>query len=354
MWRYSSLTDAWQLLKATVLSSLLVITAGLFIHRFEGYSRGVFVIDGVLTLLFTGGYRLLIRVLHNRGYLDKVKWISSSSSEIGKVKEKRVVLVGAGDAGEKTYREIRDNPRMGYKVVAFVDDDPRKSGFLIHGIPIEGPVSELPNIIDKLKVQEILITMPSATGAQMRRIVDACKETTLPYKTLPGLGEIIDGKISIKALRDVNYNDLLGREEVRLDSEAIRGYIRGKCVFVTGAGGSIGSELCRQIIKFNPKALILLDCSEANLYTIQMELKHKLKYSDFVPILSNIQNAGSIKTFVNKYKPDVIVHAAAKKHVPLMEENPWEAVFNNIIGTWNVMEAAIENRTKRFILVSTD
>ena len=351
MWRYSSLIDAWRLFKATVFSSMFIITAGFFIHRFQGYSRGVLVIDGILTFLLTGGYRLLIRVMYNHGYLEK---IGSSSDDKEKVKEKRVVLIGAGDAGEKTYREIRDNPKLGYRVVAFIDDDPRKKGYLIHGVPVVGPIVELPNFVKELDVQEILITMPSATGAQMRRIVDACKETLLPYKTLPGLGEIIDGKISIKALRDVSYNDLLGREEVRLDSEAIRGYLRGKCVFVTGAGGSIGSELCRQIIKFNPGNLILVDCSEANLYAIQMELEHKLKFRNFVPVLANVQYTGSINTIVETHRPDVIVHAAAKKHVPLMEENPWEAVFNNVIGTWNVMEAAVNHEVKRFILVSTD
>ena len=354
MWRYSSLVDAWRLFKATAFSSMIIVSVGFFAHRFQGYSRGVLVMDGILTFLFTGGYRLLIRVLYNHGYLEKIKWVNSSSGEREKVSEKRVVLVGAGDAGEKTYREIRDNPKLGYRVVAFVDDDPRKRGFLIHGVPVMGPIEELPGIVADLNVQEILITMPSATGAQMRRIVDACEETDIPFKTLPGLGEIIDGRISVKALRDVNYNDLLGREEVRLDSEAIHGYIRDKCVFVTGAGGSIGSELCRQIIKFNPKNLVLLDCSESNLYAIQMELEHKLKFRDFVPVLANVQFAGSMNTIIGEHKPEVIVHAAAKKHVPLMEENPWEAVFNNVIGTWNVMEAAVNNGAERFILVSTD
>jgi len=354
MWRYSSFIDAWRLLKAAAASSLFVITAGLFIHRFEGYSRGVFLIDGVLTFLFTGSFRMGIRILYTHGHLEKIKWLNKSSNAVERIKRKRIVLIGAGDAGEKTYREIRDNPRMGYQVVAFIDDDLKKKGFLIHGIPVLGPISKLPYFVERLNVQEILITMPSATGKEMRQIVDVCKETMLPYKTLPGLGEIIDGKISIKSLRDVNYNDLLGREEVHLDNEAICGYIRDKCVFITGAGGSIGSELCRQIIRFHPALLVLLDCSESNLYAIQMELEHKLKFRDFVPVLANVRDADSINAIVETHKPDVVVHAAAKKHVPLMEENPWEAVFNNIIGTWNVMEAIVNSGAERFILVSTD
>ncbi len=355
MWRYSSLLDLWRLLKAAVFSSMVIVTLGFFIHRFQGYSRGVLVIDGILTFLFTGAYRLLIRVLYKYGYLNLLVFQKTRNSPSPqKIKEKRVALIGAGDAGEKTYREIQDNPNLGYHVVAFIDDDPAKKGFLIHGIPVMGPISELPNISKHLNLSEILITLPSATGDEMRRIVDLCEETTLPFKTLPGLGEIIDGKVSIKALRDVNYNDLLGREEVCLDTTSIQNYIEGKRILVTGAGGSIGSELCRQIIRFNPASLILLDCSEANLYTIQMEIEHKFKYKNYIPILANVQHTEALDSIFKSYTPEVVVHAAAKKHVPLMEMNPWEAIFNNIIGSWNVMEAAVTHDVSRFVMVSTD
>ena len=354
MWRYSSLIDAWVLLKATIVSGMIITSVGFIIHRFQGYSRGVILLDSILTFLFTGGYRLFIRILHNRGYLDKTNRGSKYTEAESNRKKRRVVLVGAGDAGEKTYREIRDNPSLGYQVVAFADDDPGKRGFLIHGIPVIGPVSELPYHIEKLNIQEILITMPSASGPQMRKIVELCEKTSVPCKTLPGLGEIIDGKISVKALRDVNYDDLLGREPVHLDTEAISGYLRGKCVLVTGAGGSIGSELCRQIIKFEPAKLVLLDCSESNLYAIQMELEFKLGFKGYIPILADVQHAKTIDSIIKAHKPDILVHAAAKKHVPLMEENPWEAVFNNVIGTMNVMNAAVENGVEKFVMVSTD
>ena len=354
MWRYSSLLDLWRLFKAAVFSSMVIVTLGFIMHRFQGYSRGVLVIDGFLTFLFTGAYRLLIRLLHNRGFLERLSGKERIPKETNQIKEKRVVLIGAGDAGEKTYREIRDNPNLGYHVVAFIDDDPGKKGFLIHGIPVIGPISELPQFVKELDIKEILITLPSASGPKMRKIVEICDGTSIPYKTLPGLGEIIDGKISIKALRDVNYNDLLGREEVRLDVQSIRRYIEGKRLLVTGAGGSIGSELCRQLIRFNPASLVLVDCSEANLYAIQMELEHKLDFHRDLPILTNIQYGDALNIIFEKNKPEVVVHAAAKKHVPLMESNPWEAVFNNIIGSWNVMEAAVTHGVQRFIMVSTD
>jgi len=354
MWRYSSLLDLWRLFKAAVFSSMVIVTLGFIMHRFQGYSRGVLVIDGFLTFLFTGAYRLLIRLLHNRGFLERLSGKERIPKETNQIKEKRVVLIGAGDAGEKTYREIRDNPNLGYHVVAFIDDDPGKKGFLIHGIPVIGPISELPQFVKELDIKEILITLPSASGPKMRKIVEICDGTSIPYKTLPGLGEIIDGKISIKALRDVNYNDLLGREEVRLNVQSIRHYIEGKRLLVTGAGGSIGSELCRQLIRFNPASLVLVDCSEANLYAIQMELEHKLDFHRDLPILTNIQYGDALNIIFEKNKPEVVVHAAAKKHVPLMESNPWEAVFNNIIGSWNVMEAAVTHGVQRFIMVSTD
>jgi len=188
----------------------------------------------------------------------------------------------------------------------------------------------------------------------MRRVVDICKESAVPFKTLPGLGELIDGKVSIKALRDVSYDDLLGREPVKLDLETIRAYLKEKRVLVTGAGGSIGSELCRQIVKFRPGTMVMIDSSEANLYAIQTELKHRLHFSDYVPILANVQNAPVVDMLVEQYRPQVIVHAAAYKHVPMMEENPWEAVFNNIVGTRNIMEAAAAHGAGHFVMVSSD
>jgi FlaA1/EpsC-like NDP-sugar epimerase len=352
MWRYSSLSDIWGLLKATVLSTLLIISGILFVHHFHGYSRGVFLIDAVLTFLFTGGLRIGIRFLYYEGFLEKTN--GNETHYRPRLNRKNVILVGAGDAGEMTFRELAENPSMPYHVVAFVDDDRTKQGRLIHGVPVRGPVTQLPFVVTELGAQEIFITLPSATGPQMRRIVDICESCGVPYKTLPGLGELIDGRVSVKALRDVSYEDLLGRVPVRLDMSNIAEYLTGRSVLVTGCGGSIGSELCRQIIHFDPGELVLMDASEANLYQIQMELKHEKRFKRYFTILGKVTDRQLTESVFAKYRPEVVFHAAAYKHVPMLERNPWEAVFNNILGSKVAMESAAKYGVKRFVLVSTD
>jgi FlaA1/EpsC-like NDP-sugar epimerase len=352
MWRYSSLCDIRGLLKATVLSTLLIISVILFLHHFHGYSRGIFLIDAALTFLFTGGLRIGIRFLYHEGFFGKTNGNGTLSRS--RLKGKHVILVGAGDAGEMTFRELMENPSMHYQVVGFADDDRRKQGRLIHGVPVRGPVTHLQRLVAELGAQEIFITLPSATGPQMRRIVEICKRCGVPYKTLPRLGELIDGRVSVKALRDVSYNDLLGRKPVELEVESISAYLKGQRVLVTGAGGSIGSELCRQIIRFEPEQMLLLDCSEANLYDIQMELEHQKGFLNYVPILQNVQYRSAVEKIMERFRPQVVVHAAAYKHVPMLEGNPWEAVFNNIVGSRNVMEASVAQGVKRFVMVSTD
>ena len=260
----------------------------------------------------------------------------------------------AGDAGEKILREILDNYQLHYQLAGFVDDDSRKQGRSIHGVPILSSVEKLPMIVENEKIEEVLIAIPSASGEQMRRIVDICKLCGVFYKTLPGIGEIIDGHVSVKVLRDVKYDDLLGRPPVFLDIGSIRNYLDGRTVLVTGCGGSIGSELCRQVIKYQPHSLILVDASEANLFHIQMELQHELYYQKYTTILGHVQDRQLMTSVFQKFRPQVVFHAAAYKHVPMLERNPWEAVTNNIAGSQVVMELAVEYGVKRFVLVSTD
>jgi FlaA1/EpsC-like NDP-sugar epimerase len=217
-----------------------------------------------------------------------------------------------------------------------------------------GGAKDLGAIKEKHKIQEVLIAIPSSTGRQMRVIVEACKACDLPFKTLPGIGEIIDGKVNVKTLRDVNYKDLLRRKPVELDSDKISGYLNDKVVLVTGAGGSIGSELCRQIIKFQPRQLVLLDASESGLYSLQMELKHRAGYQRYSTVLGQIQDEDLIDSVMRRYAPQVIFHAAAYKHVPMLERNPWQAVSNNIRGCQMVLEKAVEYGVGYFVLVSTD
>ena len=348
MWRYTSIHDFWRLLQASVTSSLLIMAFILIAYRFEGYSRAVFLMDGGMTFLLTGGLRMAIRTfftMQERNGQDPATRVTH---------RKQILIVGAGSAGEKILREIIENDHLNYRVVGFLDDDPRKQGRSIHGIPILGTLPETPRIVEKHGISEILIAIPSATGDQIRRIVNACKACGVSYKTLPGIGEIIDGRVSIKALRDVNYEDLLGRSPVQLDMGEIQGYLDGKTVLITGCGGSIGSELCRQIVRFRPQRLILVDASEANLFHIALELRNEIRFEQCEAVLGLVQDERLMTALFQKYRPHVVFHAAAYKHVPMLEKNPWEAVFNNIIGSRIVMEMARRHGAERFVLVSTD
>ncbi len=350
MWRYTSVRDFWHLAQASFSSMVLTIAVILVLHRFQGFSRAVFMLDGMLTFLFTGALRMGIRSYF--AFNDQNK--SDHAAISGGKKRKKVLIVGAGKAGEKILREIFDNYRLFYEVEGFVDDDLQKQGRSMHGVPVLGPVQALPRLIAETAVQEVLIAIPSASGDQMRRIVDICKECDVPYKTLPGIGEIIDGRASVKILRDVSYQDLLGRPPVRLDVSGIREYIDGRTILITGCGGSIGSELCRQVVRFQPRAVVLLDSSEANLFQIEMELQHELYYRNHHAVLGQVQDRVLMGDLFRKYRPQVVFHAAAYKHVPMLEKNPWEAVSNNVEGSRVAMEVSLENGVERFVLVSTD
>jgi len=348
MWRYTSIRDFWRLLQASAVSSLLIMALILISYRFQGYSRAVFLMDGGLTFLLTGGLRMAIRTIFT------MRERTGHDTSTPATHRKQILIVGAGSAGEKILREIIENDHLNYGVVGFLDDDPRKHGRSIHGIPVLGSLQDTPGFVEKHEITEILIAIPSATGDQIRRIVNACKACGVAYKTLPGIGEIIDGRVSIKALRDVNYEDLLGRSPVQLDMGEIRGYLDGKTVLVTGCGGSIGAELCRQIVRFQPKKLILLDAHEANLFHIALELRNEMHFDRCEALLGLVQDERLMTSVFQKYHPHVVFHAAAYKHVPMLETNPWEAVFNNIIGSRIVMEMARRHGTERFVLVSTD
>lgn len=268
--------------------------------------------------------------------------------------QRRTLIIGAGDAGEKLFREISDNPQIHYHIVGFLDDDLRKQGRCIHGVPVLGSVNTLSQVVKDQSISEVLIAIPSASGEEMRRIMQICKKCAVHYKTIPGLGEIIGGLVSIKTLRDVNYEDLLGRAPVRLNNEDISDFLYDRVVLVTGGGGSIGSELCRQVVTFQPRSLILLDASEANLFEIQMRLHHELHFTECFPILGRVQDRPLMEKVFRKYRPEVVLHAAAYKHVPMLEKQPWEAVDNNIFGSQVTMEMAVEFGAAHFVLVSTD
>jgi len=348
MWRYTSIRDFWLLARACSLSTLLIAVI-LYMSAFKGYSRAIFIVDGVLTFLLVGGKLMAIR-----SYFARYSNLKIREQIFSKVHHKNVMIIGAGDAGEKILREIFENNQLHYKVIGFIDDDPQKKGRSIHGVPVLGNLGKITTILDKENVHEILIAIPSANGDQIRNIVSACKDCNVSYKMLPGMSELIDGSVSIKILRDISYEDLLGRQPVRLDNTGIHGYLQGKTVLITGCGGSIGSELCRQVIKYKPGCLILLDASEMNLFNIQMELENESYFHKCEAVLGQVQDKNLMEDIFKKYKPQVVFHAAAYKHVPMLEKNPWEAVFNNIVGSRTVMEMSIKYNAERFVLVSTD
>jgi FlaA1/EpsC-like NDP-sugar epimerase len=350
MWRYTGMYDLLNILKACASSSVLIVLILLITIRFAGFPRSIFVIDFLLILIFVSGFRLSIRLLHS--YVDKknalpLLWM-------GKDAIKRLLVIGAGDAGEKLLREIREGPNLHYDVVGFIDDDVSKQRRTIHGVPVLGSIKDIDEITKKNKVEEIVIAMPSATAEQMRRFVEFCEETGLPYKTLPVLSELLDGKVSVSSVREVRYEDLLRREPVNLEPTLIGKYLTDKRVMVTGGAGSIGAELCRQIARFKPESLILADRSESGLYETELELIAKFPDLNTLSVLGPIQYRYLMEKVFKEHHPQVVFHAAAYKHVPMMETQPWEAIFNNILGSQTLLDLCHLNGVERIVVVSTD
>jgi FlaA1/EpsC-like NDP-sugar epimerase len=349
MWRYTSIHDLINLAKACVVSSGIIIFTLLISIRFVGFPRSVFVIDFLLTFLFLGGFRLGIRLYYDRkSNIGRLVFQTSGNNY------RRLLIVGAGDASEKLLREIKENRNLHYDVVGLIDDDVTKMRKTIHGIPVVGTTGDVGKIAKASNVEEIVIAVPSATATQMRHFVDCCEKTDLPYKTLPAVCELLNGKVSVTAVREVRYEDLLRREPVHLESALIGEYLTDKRVMVTGGAGSIGAELCRQIAQFKPATLILADRSESGLYEAELELVAKFPDLNTVPVLGPIQYRYLMERVFREHRPQVIFHAAAYKHVPMMETQPWEAVFNNIVGSQTLLDLCSLNGVERIVVVSTD
>jgi FlaA1/EpsC-like NDP-sugar epimerase len=358
MWRYTSVSDLLNIIKAASVSSLLIISWVLFRTGFIGYPRSVFIIDWCLTLLLISGFRLSVRL-----YFDLLKEEKPRRFAIQMLLKplrkkhrdhKRLLIIGAGDCGEKIYREIRDNARLRYEVTGFLDDDEAKEGMKIHGVPVLGNIEDIDVFARSLRADEALIAIPSANSRQMRKIVAHCKESGISFKTIPGMGELINGKVSVSAIREVAYRDLLGREVIRLDEERIGAYLQGKSVMVTGAGGSIGSELCRQICRFRPERIVLYERSETPLYELELELKENFPVVEIVVQLADVRDRNQLEKAFEASVPNAVFHAAAYKHVPMLELQPWKAIKNNIQGARNVIDMSNKYKVERFVFVSTD
>ncbi len=344
-WRYVSTRDMWRALLGVGVGSVITVVAVYFFYPVEQFRlpRGVALVDPLLLLAFVAGSRLLARTLIER----------PKSGLVARGKE--VLIVGAGDAGQLILRELQRSKVLEYTPIGLVDDDPRKRGMRLHGVRVLGPTSNLRTILRNNRPDEVLIAIPSAPGETRQRVVEIAREENVPVKTLPGLYELLQGDLDLaRQIRPVQVEDLLGREPVEVDFAAITSYLQGQTVVVTGAGGSIGSELCRQIARADPARIVLVDQSEAALFEIERELVDERGFTAGFPVLADVKNRSRMRQVFEKYAATVVFHAAAYKHVPLMEANPLESVRNNVLGTRVVAEAAMEAGVARFVLISTD
>ncbi len=266
----------------------------------------------------------------------------------------RVMIVGAGAAGNLLVKEIRNSNHVSKQVVCIVDDDKSKEGSYLHGVKVMGNRQNIPELVKRYRIDEIIIAMPSAAAKDIKAVLDVCKETGCDLKRLPGVYQLVNGEVGVSKLKEVDVNDLLGREPVKVDLSAIMEYVAGKVVLVTGGGGSIGSEICRQVAGHNPKMLVLVDIYENTTYDIQNELRNRFPELNLVVLIASVRNTKRMDMIFETYRPDIVYHAAAHKHVPLMEDSPNEAVKNNVLGTWKVVQAADKWKVKRFVMISTD
>ncbi len=311
-----------------------------------GIPRSIALLDAGLAVMLMAAVRVLTRYRHEQ----------TAASIVGPDYRKRVLVIGAGEAGALAVRELLRHPETGMKPVAFLDDAPSKWGQRVSSVRVMGPLSKAKEVILEQKIDEVLIAMPSKGGEAVRNVIEQVREArpNLTYKIIPGMYEVISGQVDVKRIREVDIDDLLGREPIRLDTDSILGYLRGKRVMITGAGGSIGSELVRQICRFNPSELILFGHGENSIYALERELDRDWPEIKYRGVIGAIQNGARLDYVFTRYRPDVIFHAAAHKHVPLMEENPEEAVFNNIVGSRNLINLALKHNVSHFVNISTD
>lgn len=337
--RYASIHEFLSITKAVGLGSIVLV--GISLSKGFGFSRSVILIDFLLNMFFITGLRFSYRII------TPFRWERLDNP-------KRVIIVGAGAVGAMVARELWRNLKSGYEPVGFIDDDPRKKGVRFQNLVVLGTRRDLPKIVREKKVDEIIIAFPSTTGKEVRDIISHCERLKVKFKIVPGINQIVTGRISIKQVRDVRPEDLLGREMVNIDPKDIAPYLEDKVVLVTGAAGSIGSELCRQVAKYNVRELILYDFNENDLYFFEIELRAQKFNFPITCIIGDIRDENRIRFLMESYHPHVVFHAAAHKHVPMMELNPEEAVKNNILGTLNLVNASHQYDVERFILISTD
>jgi FlaA1/EpsC-like NDP-sugar epimerase len=346
-WRYPGIYDLVNIIKAASVSTLMLALLIYLFYTFEEqrFPRSVIILDWLLTIIMIGGAKLFLRILR-----EEFTGIFSRTGP-----GRKMLIIGAGNAGESLIREIKKYPDMNYQVVGFVDDAPGKISTFMHGVKIFGPIEKMPELTEELAVDEILIAIPSASGDKIRRIVRYCEESGRPFRIIPSLDRLIDGRITVNKLREVQIDDLLRRDPVRLDTGKIEDYLTGRSVMVTGAGGSIGSEICRQVMRFGPRTLIMVDQAESAIFDIERELIRYANLPDrLVARIGDVCDAGTLNMIFARHRPEVIFHCAAYKHVPLMEFNIREALRNNVLGTRLLAQTAMKFGVESLVFISTD
>lgn len=348
VWAYASIAEMRVIIRAVTVASLAcaVIIYTLYYARvFSPFALSLPIFDWLLSLAAVGGVRFGLRLLaENRKELERASGIGV----------RKVLIIGAGDAGALVVREMQKNPRSGLAPVGFLDDDIDKQGQRIHGVPVIGRLADLPVAAKQMDADELVMAIPSAPGSVLRQTAEASRQAGLPFRTMPGLYELIGGKVSVNRLREIDITDLLRRKPSQLDRTSVGKTLRGKRILVTGAGGSIASELCRQIARWEPASLVLLGHGENSIFEILLELSAEYPNLELKPVIADIRDPARVETIVREGQPDIIFHAAAHKHVPLMEINVSEAITNNIGGTKNLVTAAVANNVPRLVMISTD
>ncbi len=346
--RYVGMKDLSAIIQASLVSALIIMTMGFVFFRDHPFPRSIPMLDFVMTTALVGGSRFAIRA-YREGALENLSlpWTGYG----GKI---RCLIIGAGDAGESLAREIQKRPDLDYHIIGYLDDSSYKQGIRIHGIRVLGAIKDIKAISEKYEIDEILLAVPSASRSQMKRIVELCEETDLPMRTIPGIDQLIEGQVTVSQLREVQLEDLLGRDPVELDRKAIGDYLHDKKVLVTGAAGSIGAEICRQVLAFKPSQLILVDHHENGIFEMDQELTKSAANANIRMFVADVTDPARMTAIFRETGPQVVFHAAAYKHVPIMEENPAEAVKNNIGGTKVISELCELMGVRRAVMISTD
>ncbi|MFN2489700.1 MAG: polysaccharide biosynthesis protein [Actinomycetota bacterium] len=349
LWRYVSMRDVLAMIKAKTITSLVFLGAVYGVFGY-GVPRSVLVLDWILCVALLVGMRFVSRAHHER----RVGLRSGASDEDHAVDGRRAVIVGGGDGAESLIREMGRTMPHRYELVGIVDDHPRMLGRSIHGVQVVGKIDQLPDICGSFDVEEILIAIPSATPAERSRILQRCRTSAVPVKSVPTMQDLIYGKARVGQLQEVDPEDILGREPVRIDTEVLRGEVSGKRVLVTGAGGSIGSELCHQLALFGPRQIVLYERAESSLHFIDVELRQRHPDLEVIPVVGDIMDERKLHTVMTRHSPDIVYHAAAYKHVHLMEAQPLDAIRNNILGTEVVARASLDGGVEKCVFISTD